>query len=268
MQLKKDHRLHNPLNILEASVMLGIMIGLEILIYAGLYDFGFRFESGDPRTSIISVLANGVLFTFVMHHTKLSYTSLFHPSNSKVSRTLALLAVPIIFVIAGTFGWLSDITNVIISIFPEDKVSLTMLYNMMDGGVISIISICVIAPFLEEMLFRGIILRSFLAHYSPAKAIVASSVLFALIHLNIYQIPGAFIIGCFLGWVYYKSRSLWPCIYAHAVNNAAAYYFFANEQEYESGSLIISLMSFLVSMLGLYLLHKIFDLAKVRIHAA
>lgn len=83
-----------------------------------------------------------------------------------------------------------------------------------------IISLIIIAPIFEEILMRGIILEGFLNKYKPATAIIASSIIFGTMHLNIPQFINATIIGIFLGMVYYKTRSLALCIVAHMLNNA------------------------------------------------
>lgn len=82
--------------------------------------------------------------------------------------------------------------------------------------------LCVVAPVLEELTFRGIILKGLLRNYSPWKAIGQSALLFGLIHMNPAQIAAAGFIGLLLGWLYYRTRSLWLCIAAHALNNLVA----------------------------------------------
>lgn len=76
------------------------------------------------------------------------------------------------------------------------------------------------APILEEIFFRGIILDGFLKNYRPAKAIIWSAVLFGVIHLIPTQALNAMFIGFALGWLYYRTRSLWLCMFLHFVNNA------------------------------------------------
>lgn len=82
-----------------------------------------------------------------------------------------------------------------------------------------ILSAVIFAPILEEILLRGIILDGLLKRYSPTKAIVWSAIIFGVMHLNPVQAVGAFILGIALGWLYYRTRSLWPCIFLHFVNN-------------------------------------------------
>ena len=94
------------------------------------------------------------------------------------------------------------------------------------GGNIywSVITTCICAPILEELLCRGMILRGLKENgASPLKAIFWSSVIFGVIHMNPWQAIGAFIAGVFLGWIYWRTHSLLCCIFIHAVNNGTAY---------------------------------------------
>ena len=80
-------------------------------------------------------------------------------------------------------------------------------------------SAVIFAPVLEEILLRGIILDGLLKRYSPTKAIIWSAVIFGVMHMNPAQAVGAFLLGLPLGWLYYRTGSLWPCIFLHFVNN-------------------------------------------------
>lgn len=81
-----------------------------------------------------------------------------------------------------------------------------------------------LAPFAEELVFRGAILKSLLnTQLSPWGAITLSAVLFALIHFNPAQMPHAFLVGLLLGWMYCRTASILPCVAYHWVNNSVAY---------------------------------------------
>ena len=84
-----------------------------------------------------------------------------------------------------------------------------------------IVSTCILAPLLEELLCRGIMLRGMLARRkAPWKAIVWSALIFAVMHMNPWQSIPAFLIGLLLGWVYYRTHSLWATIFLHCLNNS------------------------------------------------
>lgn len=79
------------------------------------------------------------------------------------------------------------------------------------------------APLLEELVFRGIILDGFLKRYTPLTSIVLSSLVFGLAHFNPWQFVTGFVIGLFLGWVYFRTRSVGACFVVHMAANSAAF---------------------------------------------
>ncbi len=85
-------------------------------------------------------------------------------------------------------------------------------------------TVAISAPLLEEILFRGIILDGFLKNYSPTKAIFWSAVIFGLIHMNPYQFIAATLIGILMGWIYWRTGSLWLCILIHFINNSLGFF--------------------------------------------
>lgn len=93
---------------------------------------------------------------------------------------------------------------------------------------LSFFVICVSAPILEELLFRGLLLPGLLKNYGPRKAIFHSSLVFGVIHLNPVQVVSAFLMGLFLGWLYYRTKSLAVCIIVHFLNNLVAWWAMQN----------------------------------------
>ena len=84
--------------------------------------------------------------------------------------------------------------------------------------------ICILAPLVEELVFRGAILRALLQGcQSHWVAIVISALIFAFVHFNPIQMPHAFLMGLLLGWMYYRTHSVIPGILVHWVNNTMAY---------------------------------------------
>lgn len=96
-----------------------------------------------------------------------------------------------------------------------------MMRSMTQGNfLINFISVSIFAPFFEEWLCRGMVLRGLLGNkVKPVWAIVVSAAFFAIIHLNPWQALPAFILGCLFGYVYYKTGSLKLTMLMHFVNN-------------------------------------------------
>lgn len=80
-----------------------------------------------------------------------------------------------------------------------------------------------LAPFLEELLFRGCFLKSFLKNYRPWVAIASSAFLFGLLHANPSQFVAGFAVGLFLGYIYWRTDSLSMPILIHLFNNLLAF---------------------------------------------
>ena len=92
------------------------------------------------------------------------------------------------------------------------------------GTFLGLISIGILGPISEELLFRGAVLGSLLEwrpiRSMPWIAILLSAALFGLVHMNPAQMPGAFAIGLLYGWLAYRTGSLLPGIVGHIFNNS------------------------------------------------
>ena len=95
--------------------------------------------------------------------------------------------------------------------------------QMKEYPVSAFISVAIFAPLLEEIFCRGIILRGLLTHYSPTKAIFWSAAMFAIMHMNPWQAVPAFLMGIMMGWIYYRTRSIWSVIFIHFINNSFSF---------------------------------------------
>jgi len=89
----------------------------------------------------------------------------------------------------------------------------------------NIVMVAIFAPILEETLVRGLVLKGYLMNYTPNKAIIASAVFFGIIHMNPWQFIGGFISGLFLGYLYYRTKSLIPSMFVHFMNNSLSVVF-------------------------------------------
>ena len=130
---------------------------------------------------------------------------------------------PLVLTVIGLAIVLSEVDNLFRFVFPAPQILVTVMKQMTQAGWASAILVVVQAPICEELFFRGFMLGGLLRRYGPVTAVLASSAIFSLFHINPYQMIGAFVIGCLLGWLYVVTRSIWPCIFGHALNNLAAF---------------------------------------------
>jgi len=111
------------------------------------------------------------------------------------------------------------------SLIPMPDWAIKLFEEAFNLSIPNIILISIFAPLLEEILVRGLVLRGYLLNYTPNKAVIASAVFFGAIHMNPWQFVAGFIAGLFLGYLYYKTKSLFSSILVHLTNNSLAVVF-------------------------------------------
>ncbi len=88
-----------------------------------------------------------------------------------------------------------------------------------DNVVLAVLVVCIIAPVVEELLFRGIIGSGLLSGGRVVLAIVLGGLIFALFHMSMAQLLHQFITGCVLMIFVWRSGSIWVAIVGHVFNN-------------------------------------------------
>lgn len=89
-------------------------------------------------------------------------------------------------------------------------------------SVLAFITI-IIAPFVEEIFFRGFLLRTLIKHHDIFLGSVLSAAIFAVFHLQFQSIIPIFILGLIINSIVIRTKSIWPAIAFHMFNNAIAF---------------------------------------------
>lgn len=195
------------------------------LAFMGVFICGYMIHKGvfevpqTPDSTYTSlILLAQVLSTAAMgiHLLVGKYVPLDRKTWSYCSSSKVLIASVVFILALGLWtNYLSELADL-----PN---SMQETFEMMMRHPLGIIAIVIMAPIVEELLFRGAIEGYLLRKWKhPAGAIVFSSLVFGLVHGNWVQAPFAFVIGLALGWMYYRTGSLLPGILMHFVNNGTA----------------------------------------------
>lgn len=83
----------------------------------------------------------------------------------------------------------------------------------------AVLQLLVLAPLVEELVFRGWLLRQLQRRMGPRVGVAVSAIAFGAIHSWPAGAAANMIFGLFLGWLAMRTRTLWPCIAAHAASN-------------------------------------------------
>ncbi len=107
------------------------------------------------------------------------------------------------------------------------------IFEAIDSPIWLFIVGVVVAPFVEEIFFRGFLFQGFRQRYGWVTAMLLSSAIFSAAHLDLAAFIPVFILGSVLAYVYHRSNSVWPGMVLHLLVNAfglSAAYFAAHYQ--------------------------------------
>lgn len=152
-------------------------------------------------------------------------------------RSFPWLMLPAIFIsLAGLQFFLNEITLTVDKLLPPPGWFMELFAKLFEsdfgiwGGILRVV---ILAPVVEELIFRGIILTGFRRNYPAFLAIFLSALLFALFHLNPWQLLPTFLLGLLLGYVRLRSGSLLAAIITHALHNGMVFLSVYYQADYE-----------------------------------
>jgi len=180
----------------------------------------FVLELTGMEINIINqVIASSIIFSLLVlliNRDKLNKKGWFTGfSKKELVKTLELAFASIIFVnLFLVYLFPNFIDNNMPDVIKEQFEAIAL-----SSPLLALVAIGILAPIAEEILFRGAIYNLFKDNIGKYVALFVSSVLFALIHLNIYQASYTLFIGLFLGIILMKTGSLWLPVIFHIVYN-------------------------------------------------
>lgn len=111
---------------------------------------------------------------------------------------------------------------------------------------LQVLTVSILPAVCEEFMHRGILLRGLSKSIGVKSALIISSLLFGLTHLNIAQFFYASILGLLIGFVSVVGKSIWPAIIIHFSNNfLSTYLTFAKANSWIGGNFYDAINAFL-----------------------
>lgn len=117
--------------------------------------------------------------------------------------------------------------------------------------ILMVITTAVVPAFVEEYLFRGVVLGA-MRPFGRTPAIVVSAFCFALMHGNASQLLYTFVAGLALGFVYCELKSIWAPVIIHFCNNfiSITQTIFIERMEPSTGVAAVYLLRLIITLLG------------------
>ena len=173
---------------------------------------------------------------------------------NKISKQMVLLSLILSF---GAVLLSSEMNILIDIVFPIPQSFLNLDTLLAPGNPISfilvILTVVIIAPIGEEMVFRGFLQRYLEdAWQDVTRAILISSLFFAAIHFNPYWAIQIYFMGLLLGYLSWLTKSIFPSIIMHmAINGTSMLFIFLGDNA-ESALLWKGHVNPLLLMIGAY----------------
>lgn len=178
-------------------------------------------KNSSEHVALISGIAQAIYLLLVIF--------VFKIKKVDMQNTYGLKIVPfkeyLLPVLAAFF--FSAFSNVVQAVAPIPQELIGGISGDMEKNIVAfILSVFIVAPIVEEFVFRALIMTKLRNEVSKAISIIISAILFALIHFmagGIITVAHAFLGGLIFALAYVKTKSLFPAIVAHIFGNIGGY---------------------------------------------
>ena len=112
-------------------------------------------------------------------------------------------------------------------------------------------TVCVVAPVLEELFFRGTV-QQMLRFWGARFALLLTAVIFTMMHTSLWDLPVVLVLSLLLGYCYEVSRSVRSCILLHFTNNLSAFLIQLSRQRMETNAAFALILWMMVLFVALF----------------
>ena len=127
-----------------------------------------------------------------------------------IGKTLWYTFISLIAIFIISFIYVFLMSSVLGIEAPPSKIEI-LISNRSISNTILLIVVAFIGPIVEEVFFRGFLYSAFKKNWGILPALFLSSILFSVVHLQVYSFVPLFVIGWLLAYLFEKTRSLIPC---------------------------------------------------------
>ncbi|ABR47258.1 Abortive infection protein [Alkaliphilus metalliredigens QYMF] len=171
-----------------------------------------------PILIIISTILSFFVYYLVCKVQKEDMFDICNFSKISVTKTIALVIVGITMnLVLGLVA--SFVFRIGIFGKAQMEYSIILKERMNGDFLVDLITAGINAPFIEEMLFRGLIFKELKKNMSVVCAVIIQAILFSIYHRELIQSMGAFFAGVLLCLVYIWFKSIWAPVIIHMTHN-------------------------------------------------
>ena len=241
--------------------MLAVSFALSALLFGVAFAVAADYHNGNPDFQYLNPTLYYVLYMVLyVLMVVLPFAVLIPIFHLRVRDVCPLrrTAHPGIIVLAAVGGlavcmvsnWMTNEYVTVLSAFGIENAPAEMpIDESITGHILYFVTIAILPAIAEEFAFRGVVFR-LLRPYGKTLAIFGSAFVFGLMHGNVVQIPFAFVIGLFFGYVVAETESILPVMAMHFLNNGfSVLQEFMQERMTESAAVHMIYVSYLLAIL-------------------
>ena len=201
-----------------------VLFLLWCFVYFAIFVIGNIVGDITKNDEIMSwtILSGFILMTIVYlgrHYVELSFGRIGKRLVWPAVGMSVLMATAYVLVLVSVFT-LIDIEH----LFPQQTEHLDKSVQRLFPGIAGLLYGCIFCPILEEIGLRGILLGGLLkTQCRPWLGILVTSLVFALLHGMGVHFVSSFIFALIVGWLYWRTDSIIPCMIVHIVNNSLSF---------------------------------------------
>lgn len=227
------------------ALFLGMQIAVMMPLMVSLISEAIMGESVVDEDTVAAVLgADAMLMSLISNLLTLAFVLIFYLiRRKKLSEALWLRRVPASTLWTGVAlaPALYLAVTAVLAVLPEAWLD---SYNeaaadLGGGTVVGVLAVALMAPIVEEFIFRGLIMTRLSRAMPGWLAVVLSAAVFGACHGHPVWFGYAFVLGLFFGFMDLKANSIWPSILGHMAFNTIGEIISAVPEAEEGTELII-----------------------------
>ena len=206
----------------QGEALIIILITMLLTFFAGIVAVTLGFKRTELLFVEVLTIVPAVIFVYKK---KFSPKLIFRLRSININILLASIFIGLALTVLA-----DEVDRLIQLIFPMPEIILkaieeTLIIRSLNDFFVVIISAVLLAAICEELLFRGFLQTCFENTFDITKAVMITSLIFAIVHFNPWWTIQLILFGVFLGVLAWKSNSIIPSIIVHLINNGVALIF-------------------------------------------
>ncbi len=194
----------------------GIIVGV-LFVYLAFTALPFLFIEDKMIGSMVGLTTCSVILGLIFYWTRT-------PTAMPISISPYYLFMIILMMVATYFIANYGIASVMSYLFPSQSDQLNDYFDVTSltgrGFILFFLVTCLVGPFVEEVMFRGLIYEALRKVLPVWPAVLLQALLFGAMHMNVVQGTFALPVGIVLGIIYARSNRLWLVVTLHVLCNA------------------------------------------------